>query len=114
MDALKYFEEKRRMLNSLGRKEGVCFGVRCDKCYFKTKTGCIVHQIESVEIVEKWSAENPQKTILLDFLEKYPSVNVYAIVGIICPDQLGYVKNENCLGNGECYACWNRPLVEEV
>lgn len=111
MDALKYFEEKRRMLNSLGRKEGVCFGVRCDECYFKTKTGCIVHQIESVEIVEKWSAENPQKTILLDFLERYPNATLSSKgVPICCALHLGYLDKCEAI----CSDCWNRPLVDEV
>ena len=32
MDAAKYFKERKRMLNSLGRKSGVCDGLMCSNC----------------------------------------------------------------------------------
>ena len=106
MDAVKYCKEKRRMLNSLGRIGGVCFGVKCNKCCFMTEKGCVVHEKESVEIVEKWSAEHPQKTILQDFLEKYPNATLCRDVPNYCPMHLGYLKKceENCI------ECWNSPL----
>ena len=40
MDAAKYFKERKRMLNSLGRKSGVCDGLMCSNCPFAdTKNG---------------------------------------------------------------------------
>lgn len=113
MDAVKYFEEKERMLNSLGRTEDVCFGVKCDKCCFRTEKGCVVHEKESVEIVEKWSEEHPQKTILQDFLEKYPNAKLHGKgCPSICVNHLGY-KEQSCYDpeiNYDCFKCWSRPL----
>lgn len=107
MDAVKYFEERERLLNSLGRKESLCMGVYCYDCPFHTNTHCIVQRIESVEIVEKWSAEHPQKTILQDFLEKYPNAIMRKENDpCSCAQFLGYVKD--C--KRPCEDCWNTPL----
>ena len=118
MDAVKYFEEKRRMLNSLGRKRLHCEGVICLKCPLSSQNNkkgkdCKTLEIEcpetAIEIVEKWSAENPLKTILQDFLEKYPNAKIGNDgTPIIYPCKLGYDEKYEC--NGECIDCWNRPL----
>ena len=114
MDAVKYFEELKRMCRAIGY---------CANCPFrelkrKHQSGCdylpkIVPK-EAVEIVEKWAAEHPQKTILQDFLEKYPNAVMYdGKPSGVCPYSLGYGKpkekpcwNTSC----SCQDCWNRPL----
>ena len=116
MDAVKYFEEKRRMLNSLGRKSACCIGVNCKDCplsSFNAKHGslCDAFEIEypakAVAIVEKWAEEHPQKTILTDFLEKFPKANLNNEgIPSICPHYLGYkYECDKC-----CIDCWNRPI----
>lgn len=119
MDAVKYFKEKRRMLNSLGRIDGTCMGVNCSRCPLSgenngTKLACRYFEAEypeeAIAIVEKWAAEHPQKTIFQDFLEKYPNAPLDEIDGtpIICPYRLGYEEKKGCTDS--CIDCWNRPI----
>ena len=124
MDAVKYLKEKNRMFDSLGRTGGRCKGVNCKSCPFDSynsgmRCGCVDFQVEypekSVAIVEKWSAEHPQKTILQDFLEKYPNAPMLetGIPKSVCPHHLGYesIKDKPCRTEaGACAKCWNRPL----
>ena len=124
MDAVKYFGEKRRMLDSLGRTEGKCGGVRCPDCPFSHKNNgmelyCealeIVYPERAIEIVEEWSQEHPRKTMLQDFLEKYPNARLEknGTPKDVCPENLGYCEEIYCHTNkGDCLACWNRPLEE--
>lgn len=108
MDAIKYLKEKERM----------CYKQEdCTHCPLKTgddNTCSILEETnpeEAVEIVEKWSAENPQKTILQDFLERYPNATLSSKgVPICCALHLGYLDKCEAI----CSDCWNRPLVEEV
>ena len=125
MDAVKYFKEKKRMLNSLGRTEGRCYDVECSTCLFCSKNngigvGCgeleLSYPERAIEIIEKWSQGHPQKTILQDFLEKYPKAklrNDGTPTGV-CPEDLGYCKGRYCneINKLDCLACWNRPLEE--
>lgn len=109
MDAVKYLKEKKRM----------CKTKRCEECplYSEDELGITVycdglqeeHLEKAVEIVEKWSKENPQKTILQDFLEKYPNAPKECTgEPHICPCNLGYEEYMDCEEN--CFDCWNRPL----
>lgn len=76
---------------------------------------------KAISIVEKWSKEHPRKTILQDFLEKYPKAELrYNKFPEICPYFLGYAENRQCVldteerfCSEECEECWNRPLEEE-
>ena len=123
MDAVKYFEEKRRVLNSLGKNGAGCRGVLCDDCLFSSinngmNISCAELEIdypeEAVAIVEKWSQEHPQKTMLSDFLEKYPNAQLDKNgTPCVCPDELGYCEGRYCKPNElDCVKCWNRPLEE--
>lgn len=108
MDAIKYLKEKERM----------CYKQEdCTHCPLKTdddNTCSILEETnpeEAVEIVEEWSKEHPQKTILLDFLERYPNATLSSKgVPICCALHLGYLDKCEAI----CSDCWNRPLVEEV
>lgn len=64
-----------------------------------------------VTVVEKWSAEHPKKTMLQDFLEKYPNAPLEDDkTPSICPHSIGYCEdNSFCKGN-TCEDCWNRPM----
>ena len=124
MDAVKYFKEKTRMLNSLGRKFGKCDGASCLNCPLASMNNgkglsCSDFEAEypeeAVAIVEKWAAEHQQKTMLQDFLEKYPNAEL-AKDGTpfgLCPFRLGFTKYEGCCTYeyNKCFKCWNR-LIE--
>ena len=124
MDAVKYFKEKKRMLNLLGRTKEGCYGVVCSNCplYFNNsgiEVNCgeleMSYPEQAVAIVEKWSQEHPQKTMLQDFLEKYPKakLNDGGTPKGICPKDLGYCEEIYCeINKLGCVSCWNRPLEE--
>lgn len=66
---------------------------------------------EIVAIVEKWAKENPVKTILQDFLEKYPNAELNSKgQPRFCPKNLGYAINIDCY-RANCFEkCWDEPL----
>ena len=67
------------------------------------------------EILTKWAEEHPVKTMLQDFLEKYPNAPLEEEYGApnVCVFNLGYIKERDC-GNYDysCKKCWNRPLED--
>lgn len=122
MDAAKFLKERNRMCDSYGSSS-------CRACQINEARGamrCYDFQKEYpeqvVDIVEKWSKVHPQKTILQDFLEKYPKALIEdGAFPAACPFQLGYEtesekdKNGYCesTARDSCRRCWNRPLEEE-
>lgn len=85
----------------------------------KTKETCsnfiMLHPEEAEEILKEWSEEHPQKTLLQDFLEKYPNAKLNGSGNPpMCPDVLGYSKehHNDCMTYADCFQCWNRPLEE--
>lgn len=71
------------------------------------------HPEKAVELVEKWAKEHPEKTILQDFLEKYPNCEKDRKgCPKSCPKHLGYVKDcPVAKGRLEsCRECWNQSL----
>lgn len=120
MDAVKYLKEKWRMIENLesGRVKG-CTRSKCAICPLSinnNKTSKKCPEFERTEpekviaLVEKWSKENPQKTMLQDFLEKYPNAPLIDRRPTVCPSSLGYVKEDEEKCYEDCYWCWNRPL----
>ena len=127
MDAVKYLEEKKRMIESLGGSDGRCTSVDCYRCPLSAKKNgknvtCIELNIKypktAIEIIEKWSKEHPGKILLDDFLEKYPNAILLAngIPRDICPVHLGYDNKQYCIDKSldkvNCVTCWNRTLEE--
>ena len=109
MDAVKYLKEKQRMCE----KYMDCLDCPLDEVKSKHHITCVMtektHSEEVVEIVEKWSKENPQKTMLQDLLEKFPNLPKDGFgIPKVCPETLGYESNTQC--NCSCLDCWNRPL----
>lgn len=122
MTALEYLKEKNRMTKKCS--------ISCADCPLSSENNTTgfacsdfqgVHPEIAVSIVEKWSKEHPRKTILQDFLEKYPKAElIHNKFPEICPYSLGYATNEKCFldteerfCSKECEECWNRPLEEE-
>ena len=114
MDAVKFIKEKKRMCEPL-----ICC-VGCELGYHKHEADmdCATYVQEypkqAVAIVEKWSQEHPQKTMLSDFLEKYPNAQLDKNgTPCVCPDELGYCEGRYCKPNElDCVKCWDRPLEE--
>ena len=68
------------------------------------------HSAEAIAIVQKWSNENPVKTILDDFKEKYPNAKLDKDgLPVGCIRWLGHHVYD-C--PNDCEKCWNRPLSE--
>lgn len=122
MDAVKFLKERKRMCDSF--RDSSCEG--CLIYAIDIGTGCFDfqddHPKQTVEIVEKWAEEHPRKTILQDFLEKYPKALIEdGAFPAACPFQLGYETesekdiNAYCESTerDSCRRCWNR-LLEEV
>lgn len=113
MDAITLFREWNRMCTAIKH---------CEECPLGSYSGCLGEATPEVhakllKTVEKWAAENPQRTILQDFLEKHPDapMDVMRESPTLCPHQLGYPRAEKCIhGVISCKKCWNRPLEEET
>lgn len=70
---------------------------------------------KSIEIVQEWSDEHPQKTMLEDFLEKYPNAPLNENGSPkVCPYLVGYEDEGDCNRYGNCKICWDRPYEEDV
>ena len=108
-NTVEFIDEKERMCKSLKKSnDGVCSA----KCPLRYRC----HSISSdnvkkaIEIVQKWSDENPVKTIMMDLLEKYPNVRMDILTDSpdLCPHHLVYEDYRDC--DNDCKRCWNRPL----
>ena len=80
----------------------------------------LTHPEKAIEIVQRWSDENPQRTYLSVFLEHYPNVQLHVtgiLTGIprdICPYQLGLMSIDDCpKKDRNCVKCWNQPMPAE-
>lgn len=63
---------------------------------------------KAVEILQKWSDENPVKTRRDDFTEKYPNHTTNSKgMPVICCKYLGYT--DKCPSD-ICKECWDMPL----
>ena len=110
--------------NYLKEKDRLCkLTEKCDNCPLGCRNNgmdltCDKLQVTcprtAIELVQKWSDEHPQETILSDFLKKYPNtpLNAYGTPENVCPCDLGLEDmHEYCEGI-ECLYCWNQPLKE--
>lgn len=114
-----YIHERKRMCKDMKK-------INCQCCGFYNRIeGCIEKSIEeadaerAVRIVQNWSDRNPPKTLLTEFLERYPNakLNNRGYPEYIIPCELGaihkvcaYHYNSSC---DECQDCWNTPINEE-
>lgn len=66
---------------------------------------------EQIDKIIQWSKDNPKKTKLQDFLEKYPDAPMKDGVPCACSASLGY-KHDKEFGFGciDCAKCWNEPV----
>lgn len=118
-----YLKEKARMIEHT--EDSMCTAI-CDDCPLcsdnnGTNASCdefdMLYPNKAIEIVQKWSDEHPQMTMLDKFKEQHPK-GMCSGKGtpIMCPYHLGYEKskNEECRNyKGNCVKCWNRPYTED-
>lgn len=110
-----YFKEKNRMTDNCRINCAKCplflnpFNMDCD--FFEGS-----YPNEAIEIVQKWSDEHPQKTILDDFLGKFPHtiLNSDGLPEDICCRYLGYkLSFKDCTisdAHVSCSDCWKQPF----
>lgn len=110
MDAAKFIKEYIRMCNSFEI-------TNCKGCAALDELKCCDLNTENpeklVEIVEQWSQEHPQKTMMDDFFEKFPNALKDSFGNpMVCPQALGY--GDFCCDDTEhnCTVCWSHPLEE--
>ena len=111
MDAILFLRTKRRLCEATTCSECELFLARNDK-----SKGCghfIVNYPEkAVSIMEEWLKENPVKTIMDDFFEKFPNApRTKSNLPKCCPYDCGYTAYEECYEYG-CEECWSMPLEE--
>lgn len=114
MDAVEFIKERNRMCDSVDS---------CSKCQvydeLKQCDFCTEDPEKLVRIVEQWSKEQPQKTVMQDFFEKFPNAPKTMLgYPYPCAKDLGYPKSDSCsfgLKNtpgANCRACWSRPMED--
>lgn len=119
MDAVDFLKQYRRMCKKYIYADSSgedcahncpLYGQHCDLTCEDLDAEYVVKQIKL------WNINHPIKTILQDFLEKYPNA-VLRNDGTpnVCPQDLGYLKeNKNkkdCdIFKGNCLKCWSREL----
>lgn len=79
-----------------------CDNLPCSEYMFK-------HPEKSVEIIEKWAKEHPEKTYMDDFFEKFPQArrdeNEHPYV---CRNNI-YGETHEC-NRTDCKKCWTEPI----
>lgn len=117
MDAVKFFKEMDRMCkaycdNPYGERDckGCPLEIGVDEC-MRVDMEESEKIVEIVEIVERWSKENPVKTYKDDFLEKFP--NAKTIDGeLVIQWCRVYNKGECNYPSQKCVNCWHQALGE--
>lgn len=112
MDAFLYLKELNRLCNSYDCPDCPLNSCFCDSCELDLDASDKEIK-DRILFVENWAKEHPQKTMLNDFLEKYPNIKLEnGVPNWICPNDLGYCKDDSFCSNHSCSQCWNRPLEE--
>ena len=86
---------------------GVCSLTHSRLCAETVKT--------AIEIVQKWSDEQPKKTYAQDFFEKLPDAQKHnSTKGRYPAACRNTIYGGGCMGAGSsrCWKCWNEPMEE--
>jgi|GEM_PF-1143493 len=116
-----YLVEKMRMLNSLGRINDKCLGVKCSMCPLSNVNNefalaCddfeVQYPFEATEIVRKWAEEHPRKTRKDILLEVFPNAQLDSSTQrpLVCASDLGFCTD--CPSVDNCEICWNMEVEE--
>lgn len=118
MTAVGYIKEQARMCNTYKTCEG-CPISKANDGDDGCKRWIRNHPEEAVAIVQQWSEEHPEKTMLRDFLEKYPKAPKGPEgLPCTCPWTVGYGNKKGCPMHSDnttltCEECWNRIMEVE-
>lgn len=111
------FKQAMRTVKRICEAVGGCNGCELlGNCPFVTIPSNIdLNKIESILV--KWAEEHPERTIMDDFLEKFPKAPLKEDgTPEVCAKWLGYCND--CYGENHkmllCFDCWRRPMTEEV
>ena len=109
-NTINFFKEKNRLTKDCD--------IYCSNCRLSSNNneenydcGYLLnfHPEKAVEIMQKWSDENPVKTRLDDFKEKYPNYfrEQKDDTPNVCCKYLGYIAKCPLT---KCSKCWDMPL----
>lgn len=108
-DILLFAKEQRRMCKTF--ESNGCMGCELSDsiCVFASNLTGTSDDMHILEVVQKWHDEHPQKTYLMDFLEKYPNCNK-GDNGIpdSCRDNI-YGTQSDCRCTS-CEKCWHELM----
>lgn len=119
MDALKFIEERNRMCDYYGKKDGTG---GCADCPERDSTCNVVRFVtpEYIADVEKWSQEHPRKTRQSEFLEMFPTAKMDNDGSVdVCPAEVD-AKQRDPDGQGcgdlckDCAVCRRQFWMQEV
>lgn len=109
---LNYVKEFTRMCKEYADDSLYC----SNSCPLNEMEGCEVIHItqEHINIVQKWSDENPIETLMDRFYKMFPNAprNPQNLQPMACPYQLGWYEEDGC-PEMSCEDCWNRPYIEK-
>ena len=116
MDAAKFIQERNRMCNSFDSCSNCPLNKDGIFCYASMEKHSQVAAEEVVQLVEKWTKENPRKTRQSIFMEQCPYAKCVDGIVVICPKILN--TNFSCPIDGndkiDCPVCRRKFWMQEV
>ena len=117
MDAIEFIKERNRMCDYY--KDDRCWNdnEQCPAfdCECNDFRNAADDEFKIVNVVEQWSKNHPKKTMLRDFLEKFPNAKLEGDCPLGCPYIFGYTSindDYNVCPGHTCLECWSRPVEE--
>lgn len=115
MDAVTFIKERNRMCDFY--KSCKIKGCPAENLSCDSLEEIEIQGFKLIKDVEQWSKEHPRKTMLQDFLDKFPNAPLESDgTPSLCPYKCGYTR-ENCCKKFNphpayktCLECWNRPV----
>lgn len=114
--------------NYIHERKRMCHKNSCDVCPLSSFSNgmnkiCRVFENDypskAIKIVQRWSNENPPKTLLTEFLKHYPKTELNSVgCPNIAPCELGIIKlKDECKYRNvycfQCKSCWNTLIDDE-
>lgn len=117
---LNYVAERNRMCNTLEKKGNSILKCKVCPLHIENCECGMTRDItqKHIDIVQKWSDEHPQETMVDKLFEIFPNaMKLKNGLPLFCPHYLGWGEYEKCpKGQGvyiSCVDCWNMPYIEK-
>ena len=120
MEVIKFFEELKRMCDAHLLCKNCPLKLKFCDCHYDKNFEDVTHSLEKeelikiIEIVDKWSKENPRKTRQSEFLKMFPNVRLYGDQIDICPKTVDVKSNLCNEYDCECDKCKKDYWFTEV